>query len=47
MEAATNRYNGGDSPQGERNGAGAGGGREFVQDRDHAERVLRRKGFEV
>jgi hypothetical protein len=47
VEAGANRYNGGDSSLGERNGADAGYGREFVQHRDHAQRVLRGSGFEV
>ena len=47
VEAGANRYNGGDSPQGERNGATAGYGREFVQHREHAEQGLRRMGLKV
>jgi hypothetical protein len=47
VEAGANRYNGGDSSEGERNGAAAGYGREFLQHRAHAERELRRNGFQV
>jgi hypothetical protein len=47
VEAGANRYNGGDSSQGERNGAAAGYGREFVQHRQQAERELDRRGFKV
>jgi hypothetical protein len=39
------RYNGGDSPVGERNGAAYG--RDFVRQRNHAERELREAGFSV
>ncbi len=47
FEAGANRYNGGDSSQGEAAGAAAGYGREFVAFRQEWERKLVAAGFKV
>jgi hypothetical protein len=47
VRAGANRYNGGDSDQGERNGAAAGYGDKFMRARAEWEQKLLRAGFKV